>query len=133
MIRRDNDSPIRQRSERPQFGLGRKVPTGSYAAEANNQLWLNLRNLFVEKVFTGHNLIRNRVSVSGWLMFYYVADVDVPARQPDLSQNAVKNRARFPNERSANPVFVVPRSLADEHDLSRNRPLAVDGLSRGSI
>src|SRR5919106_159244 len=115
---------------------------GGEVAERAHDLRVDQVHVLEQVRRAGLELVGERVPVAGRSAQHGVRDPDVLATQADLGEEAVQELAGGPDERQALHVLVVPRALADEHqvgggtavgehDLSTPRRQPAPGADRG--
>src|SRR5262252_5367138 len=103
------------------------------AAQYQDRLRPDQRELLAKVWQAGLGLVRHRVAVLGWATLEHVGDEHLPAAEPDLLQQGVQQLTGGPYERPALHVLREAWCLSDDHDLGVDRAGAGDGLRAGRV
>lgn len=106
-------------------------------AQRDDHAWLNELHFRFQPRLARFDLPRRRLRVNALLaarlkleMFDGVGDVRFAAIDADLVEKLVEQFSRRTDEWFASEIFLIPRLLADEHDLRMHRAFPEDGLRR---
>gem|GEM_PF-5172910 len=98
-------------------------------SEGKDNFWANGFKLFEQKGLTKFDFLRKGVSVSGWVAFDDIGDIDILAKQLDGEDHFVEKFSGIADEGFCAQVFFGTWGFADEDDGSFHTANAEDHVS----
>jgi hypothetical protein len=101
---------------------------GGETTHGDDELGMNLSDLFEQPGGAGIDLFSLRVPVARWTTFHHISNITGRALDTVTAEQMVHFAASNAHEREAHSVLITARSFTDDHNGSVGRTITPDHL-----